>query len=169
MWYVRHDFLHQSARGRTGFPRTGCFLVNETAYSAWPVTIGGGIASRTMRSRIAANRFRVTATSANWNVAYFARRVTLAPILASFSRSVVSDQCFTSWVGPEGGRNRARPDEIDRLEKQPSCARTTHQQGERNCTRWRTPTAVWLSANLLKLDNPMRVSVDAHAQRCLPS
>jgi hypothetical protein len=26
--------------------------VNETAYSAWPVTIGGGIASRTMRSRI---------------------------------------------------------------------------------------------------------------------
>ncbi len=149
MWYVRHDFLHQSARGRTGFPRTGCFLVNETAYSAWPVTIGGGIASRTVRSRIAANRFRVTATSANRNVIYFACRVTLAPILASFSRSVVSDQCFASWVGPEGGRNRARPDEIDRLEKQPSYAKTTHQQGGRNCTRWRPSSELARYRNLL--------------------
>ncbi len=41
-----------------------------------------------MRSRIAANKFRVTATSASWNVTYFECRVTLAPILTSFSRSV---------------------------------------------------------------------------------
>jgi hypothetical protein len=46
-----------------------------------------------MRLRIAANKFRVTATSASWNVKYFACRVTLAPILIRFSRSVVSDQC----------------------------------------------------------------------------
>jgi hypothetical protein len=139
MWYVRHDFLHQSARGRTGFPRTGCLFVNETAYSAWAVTIGGGIASRTMRSRIATIRFRVTAASAKSNVTYFACRVTLAPILASFSRSVSNDQCFTSWVGPEGGRNRARPAETDGLEKGPSCAKIAHQQGDFNSTAWRTP------------------------------
>ncbi len=42
-----------------------------------------------MRSRIATNKFRVTATSASWNV-------TLSPILTSFSRNVVSDQCLTS-------------------------------------------------------------------------
>ena len=49
-----------------------------------------------MRSRIAANNLRVTATSASWNVTYFECRVTFAPILTSFSRRVVSDQCFTS-------------------------------------------------------------------------
>jgi len=46
------------------------------------VTTGGGIANRAMRSRIAANRSRVTATSASWNVTYFACRVTLAAIFA---------------------------------------------------------------------------------------
>jgi hypothetical protein len=56
------------------------------------VTNGGGIASGAMRSRIAANKFRVTTTSARWKNTYFACRVTLAPILISFSRSVVSDQ-----------------------------------------------------------------------------
>ena len=50
-----------------------------------------------MRSRIAANNFRVIATSASWNVTYFACLVTFAPIFTSFSRRVVSDQCFTSW------------------------------------------------------------------------
>ena len=49
-----------------------------------------------MRSRIAENNLRVTATFTNWNVTYFACRVTFAPILTSFSRIVVSDQCFTS-------------------------------------------------------------------------
>ena len=57
-----------------------------------------------MRSRIAANNFRVIATSASWNVTYFACRVTFAPILTRFSRSVVSDQCFTSC----GSANRRK-------------------------------------------------------------
>ena len=50
-----------------------------------------------MRSRIAPKKFRVTATSASWNVTYLECRVTLAPILMSFSRSVVSDQCRTGF------------------------------------------------------------------------
>ena len=57
---------------------------------------GGGIANLAMRSRIAANNRRGTATSANWNVTYFECRVTFAPIFTSFSRSVVSDQCLTA-------------------------------------------------------------------------
>ncbi len=32
-----------------------------------PTTTAGGIANRAMRSRIVANKFRVTATSASWN------------------------------------------------------------------------------------------------------
>ena len=35
--------------------------------------------------------------------------------------------------------------------------------------RWNRPTSVGVNLNLLRLDNPMRVSVAAHAQRCLPS
>ena len=34
---------------------------------------------------------------ASWNVTYFECRVTFAPILISFSRSVVSDQCRTGF------------------------------------------------------------------------
>ncbi len=49
-----------------------------------------------MRASIAVDKFRVTATSASWKVSYFAGCVPLAPILISFSRRVVSDQCFTS-------------------------------------------------------------------------
>ena len=69
-----------------------------------PWMAGGGNASRSIRSRIAANNFRVIATSASWNVTYFACRVTFAPILMSFSRMVVSDHCFTSW----GNANRRK-------------------------------------------------------------
>jgi len=46
---------------------------------------------------MAANKFRVTTTSASWNVVYFDYRVTLALILISFSRNFVSDQCRTSF------------------------------------------------------------------------
>ena len=56
-------------------------------------TNGGGTPKRWMRSRMAANRSRGTATSASWNVTYLACRTTFAPILISFSRSVVNDQC----------------------------------------------------------------------------
>ena len=59
--------------------------------------LGGGIANWGIRSRIDANNRRGTATSASWNVTYLACRVTLAPILLSFSRSVVSDQCYTGF------------------------------------------------------------------------
>ena len=49
-----------------------------------------------MRSRIDANNLRGTATSAIWNVTALESETTLAPILISFSRSVVRLQCFTS-------------------------------------------------------------------------
>jgi len=65
--------------------------------SGAPVTSAGGIANRARRSKIAANKFPVTAASASWNVTYFACRVTVAPILMSFSGSVVSDQCRTGF------------------------------------------------------------------------
>ena len=52
--------------------------------------------SRPIRSRIAANSWRGTATSANWKMMYLACATTLAPILTSFSRSVVSVQ---PWIG----------------------------------------------------------------------
>src|SRR5262245_1567815 len=55
----------------------------------------GAARSRTIRSRIAANDARGTATSANWNVTALAWRTTLAPILISLSRSVVSVQVRT--------------------------------------------------------------------------
>ncbi len=49
------------------------------------------------RRRISRKRFRGTATSANWNVTYLPWLTTFAPIFTSFSRSVVSDQCSTSF------------------------------------------------------------------------
>ena len=70
--------------------------------------IGGGIANLAIRLRIAENKFRVTATSANWNATYPECRVTFAPILTSFSRSVVSDQCFTSRGKASRRRKLAR-------------------------------------------------------------
>ncbi len=81
-----------------------CFGLRRAGMSQSPLTAGGGNASRSIRSRIATNNFRVIATSASWNVTYFACRVTFAPILTSFSRRVVSDQCFTSW----GSANRRK-------------------------------------------------------------
>src|SRR5262245_31986738 len=48
--------------------------------------------SRPIRSRIAANNWRGTATSANWKVTYLACLTTFAPILTSFSRNVVRFQ-----------------------------------------------------------------------------
>jgi hypothetical protein len=78
-----------------------------------------------MRSRIAADKFRVTATSASWNVTYFASRVTLAPILISFSLSVVSDQYRTGF----GKASRRR--KLPRL-----------YANANNCKR------VWLSLNV---------------------
>ncbi len=82
--------------------------MDETAYSALVAMIGGGIANLAIRLRIAENKFRVTATSANWNVTYRECRVTLAPILTSFSRNVVSDQCFTSQDKARRRRKLAR-------------------------------------------------------------
>ena len=58
-----------------------------------------------MRSKIAANNSRGTATSAIWKITYPECLTTLAPIFISFSRSVVNDQCFTDlgsadWTSP---------------------------------------------------------------------
>ena len=53
--------------------------------------------SPSTRRRIFRNSALGTATSAGWNVAYPAWLTTLAPIFTSLSRSVVSDQCSTSF------------------------------------------------------------------------
>ena len=58
-------------------------------------TNGGGTPKRWMRSRIAANKSRGTATSASWNATYLACRTSFAPILISFSRSVVNRDSLT--------------------------------------------------------------------------
>ncbi len=58
-------------------------------------TNGGGTPNRWIRSKIAANNSRGTATSAIWKITYRELVTTLAPILINFSRSVVSDQCLT--------------------------------------------------------------------------
>ncbi len=59
---------------------------------------GTGLRRRSsIRLRIFRNRLQGTATSANWNVTYRPWRTTLALILTSFSRSVVIDQCSTSF------------------------------------------------------------------------
>jgi len=77
-------------RHRTGVPHVGTVQVAPVShtcpsspYSYAGLTLtktGGGIASHAMRSKIAANKFCVI----------------LAPILISFSRSVVSNQCLTA-------------------------------------------------------------------------
>ena len=56
---------------------------------------GDGRRRSSIRLKIFWNKLLGTATSANWNVTYRPWRTTLAPILTSFSRSVVSDQCST--------------------------------------------------------------------------
>ena len=53
--------------------------------------------SPSMRRRIFWNNTLGTATSASWNVTYRPWLTTFAPIFTSFSRSVVNDQCSTSF------------------------------------------------------------------------
>ena len=69
---------------------------------------GGGNHNHRIRSRIALNSLRGTAISAIWNVVYRAWVTTLAPILISFSRSVVSDLCFTTLGNASLRRKLAR-------------------------------------------------------------
>ncbi len=51
---------------------------------------GGGTPNRWMRSKIAANKSRGTATSAIWKTTYLEWVATFAPILISLSRGVVN-------------------------------------------------------------------------------
>ena len=72
--------------------------VDFTWPSIFPAYAGAGLGRRSsIRLRISRNRFRGTATSANWNVTYRPWLTTLEPIFTSFSRSVVSDPCSTSF------------------------------------------------------------------------
>ncbi len=57
---------------------------------------GVGNLSHPILSRIVRNNSRETATSAIWKITCRAWRTTFAPILISFSRSVVSVQCRTA-------------------------------------------------------------------------
>ena len=74
--------------------------------------VGAGRGRRPSTSRrIAANSRRGIATSASWNVTYRPCRTIFAPILTSFSRGVVSDQCST-FFGKARVRSRLYPDAI---------------------------------------------------------
>ncbi len=53
--------------------------------------------SPSMSRRIFRNKSLATATSASWKVTYRPCLTTFAPILTSFYRGVVSDQCSTSF------------------------------------------------------------------------
>jgi hypothetical protein len=83
---------HTSTVARHSFP------VGRSGISWIEICHGGKGAGRSpsMRRRIFRNKPLGTATSANWNVTYRPCRATFAPILMSFSRSVVNDQCSTS-------------------------------------------------------------------------
>ncbi len=97
-----HDFGYRPALGRPFariFRHPDAFLPSFFA-SPWISSAYAGAGLRrnsSIRRRISRNRFRGTAISANWNVTYRPWRTTLAPILTSFSRSVVTDQCSTSF------------------------------------------------------------------------
>jgi hypothetical protein len=54
---------------------------------------------------MAANKFRVTATSASWNAVYFECLVTLAPILSQLVQEVVSDQCWMAKKNLNGRKS----------------------------------------------------------------
>ena len=83
-----------------------------------------GSRSRRIRSRIAPNNRFGTATSAIWKTTYRECATTFAPILMSFSRNVVSDQCFTA-----GGR-ASRRRKLPRLYASTnSCGRTDPKYG----------------------------------------
>ncbi len=63
-----------------------------------PAYAGTGLRRKSsIRLRMFRNKFLGTATSASWKVTYRPWLTTLAPILISFSRSVVYDQCSTSF------------------------------------------------------------------------
>jgi len=87
--------------------------VNETAYSGWPATTVGGIANRAIRSRIAANKFRVTATSASWNITYLECRALLLSVGLADGAVQVEDQLLgrlppMDLVDPLAGKIRQR-------------------------------------------------------------
>src|SRR5262245_27297596 len=64
--------------------------------------------SRPIRPRIAANSWRGTATSASWKMTYLACVTTFAPILTSFSRSVVRVQPLIGFGSTSCRRKLAR-------------------------------------------------------------
>jgi len=108
-WLARCPGRASTPVVRRPFSPASGILAASGSYSSHRATTGGGSASRSMRSRIAANNLRVTATSASWNVTYFACRVTLAPILTSFSRSVVSHQRGQAFLLDPGPLKKPDP------------------------------------------------------------
>jgi hypothetical protein len=68
------------------------------------LTTSGLALNRPIRARMAPKRSRGTATSAIWNTTYRECLITLAPILMSLSRSVVSDHFLTDL----GNANRLK-------------------------------------------------------------
>ncbi len=102
-----HDFGNRPSFGRSfahifRHPDTPLppFFTSQWISSAYA---GTGLRRRSsIRLRIFRNRSLDTATSASWKVAYRPWRTTLAPILTSFSRSVVSGPPAAVPTSPVG-------------------------------------------------------------------
>lgn len=84
-WAIQVVSQRRAPGGRRLSPAVAAFLATEAAQEVLPATSGGGIANRAIQSRIATNRSRVTATSASWNITYFACRVALRRQLLAYS------------------------------------------------------------------------------------
>ncbi len=97
---VRDRAKLQSGARRRPFGKwrgPGARRFNPTASMTWGVmSVLASAAGPSISRRISANNRRGLAISASWNVTYRPCWTTLAPILVSFSRSVVSGQCSTS-------------------------------------------------------------------------
>ncbi len=68
------------------------------AFRYAPLHLGAGFCRKpSISRRMSANNFLETAIPAIWKVTYRPWLTTVAPILASFSRNVVSDPCSASF------------------------------------------------------------------------
>jgi hypothetical protein len=122
-----------------------------------PVADASGLArSRAMRRRISRNSWRGIATSAIWNVTYFACCVTLAPIFTNFSRSVVSDQCFT----PRGSARRRKrtPSVLGGI--------ATQVDRRRNCPKKRRRYAITDQGSITRARPRLSLPPHQSAQTC---
>ena len=80
---------------KTLLPWFPLFSCESFHFLLHPVAAAGNL-SRPIPSRMARNNSLGTATSAIWKTTFWEWHTTFAPILISFSRNVVNDQCRTA-------------------------------------------------------------------------